>query len=68
MKTDACSSKAADFVPVDELEKLELKIARRADALSKQSAYDPQPALENWLQAESEILGDFARRGTLLDS
>jgi hypothetical protein len=50
-----------EFTPVDDLERLELKIAQRADDLSKGDGPDSPSALEHWLRAEREILGDFER-------
>jgi hypothetical protein len=40
----------------DELLKLQLRVARRADELSQENGREPQKDLEHWLQAEREVL------------
>lgn len=39
----------------DALFRVERKIARRADELSRQLGYDPGHALDHWRQAEQEV-------------
>jgi hypothetical protein len=46
------------FVPTDDLERLQLKIAQRADDISRETGFDPTNALENWRIAEREVLGE----------
>jgi len=40
----------------DELLKLQLRVARRADELSQQTGREQQKDLERWLEAEREVL------------
>jgi hypothetical protein len=56
---ESSSTEAFDFTPVDELERLELRIAQRADDLSRESGFDPIHACENWRKAEREVLGEL---------
>ncbi|HEX3729679.1 MAG TPA: DUF2934 domain-containing protein [Opitutaceae bacterium] len=46
---------AADF-PQDDLLRLEIKVAQRADELTERHGGLPGRDLEHWLQAEHEIL------------
>lgn len=59
MTTFAASASAAShepgFAPADDLDQLELRIARRADELNHRFG-QPGHDLEHWLQAEHEIL------------
>jgi hypothetical protein len=57
---DSSSAFAFDFTPVDELERLELRIAQRADDFSRESGFDPIHACENWRKAEREVWGELA--------
>jgi hypothetical protein len=59
MKPSVSVVQVTEFTPVDELERLQLRIAQRADDLSKTGSSSSGSALENWLQAEREILGDI---------
>ena len=44
----------------DELFEVERKIARRADALSRQFGSDPLRALDHWRMAEAEVWESLA--------
>lgn len=57
MKVESSAVEFASFVPADDLERLQLKIAQRADVISRESGFDPTNALENWRIAEREVLG-----------
>jgi len=45
------------IAPEDDLLKLEIHVARRADVLAQGSASDRGADLAHWLQAEREVLG-----------
>lgn len=47
------------FAPADDLDQLELRIARRADELNHRFG-QPGHDLEHWLQAEREIIASSA--------
>jgi hypothetical protein len=47
----------AAVAPDDDLLKLEIHVARRADVLAQGSASDRGADLAHWLQAECEVLG-----------
>jgi hypothetical protein len=51
--------KTAAFIP-DPLFELERKIARRADALTRERGCDPQHALERWREAEREVWDNYS--------
>jgi hypothetical protein len=53
--TSADSSREPGFAPVDDLDRLELRIARRADELNTCFGAHGRD-LEHWLQAEREII------------
>lgn len=61
MKTDSPAVEVTEFFPTDELERLELKIARRADDLSEHGAADPRHAIDHWCRAEREALEEVLR-------
>ncbi len=61
MNADSPSVDAPEFFPTDELERLELRIARRADDLSRLDAADPRHALDHWCRAEREALEEVLR-------
>lgn len=48
----------------DALFRVERKIARRADELSRQLGYDPGNALDHWRQAEREVWLDAEPSGS----
>jgi len=47
--------------PMDELSWLELRIARRADDLSRQQNFDWFDPIDNWRQAEREVWKDLVQ-------
>lgn len=49
------SSRETGFAPADDLDRLELRIARRADELNHRFGHHGHD-LEHWLQAEREII------------
>lgn len=51
------SSMNTPKLPKDELFRVELRIARRADELARLHGTDPAHALDPWRQAERELLG-----------
>jgi hypothetical protein len=57
MKFPAAAPFPRDEFPADELLRLELKIARRADELSRSAPPDPISDREHWVQAERDVLG-----------
>jgi hypothetical protein len=53
---------AFEFTPTDDLERLQLRIAQRADHFSRELGFDPIHALDNWRKAEREILAEMIER------
>ena len=51
----AASSPDSSFAPADDLDRLELRIAQRADELNDRFGHHGHD-LEHWLQAEREII------------
>jgi hypothetical protein len=58
MTTPQQDFEALDSASGDELGRLELRIARRADELSRQCSFDWFDPLDNWHQAEREVWGE----------
>jgi hypothetical protein len=62
MNTPESSEEAGLSLPLtDELGQWELRIAQRADQLAAQTERGRDHDLENWLQAEREVLAGLAR-------
>ncbi len=57
MNVESATGDSPTFVPGDDLERLQLKIAQRADDISREAGFDPTNALENWRIAEREVFG-----------
>ncbi|HEX2855235.1 MAG TPA: DUF2934 domain-containing protein [Opitutaceae bacterium] len=62
MNTPELSEETGIILPLtDELAQWELRIAQRADQLAAKTERGRNHDLENWLQAEREVMGDFAK-------
>jgi hypothetical protein len=59
MKAPADNNPDTAPLPEEELERLELRVARRADSLCRDSGGTMGSDLVHWLQAENEILGRY---------
>ena len=49
--------------PTDQLSQLEWRVARRADEIARARNLDAPLNLHCWLVAETEVWGEFNRRG-----
>ncbi len=65
MKPSEDTTPARQPFPEGELLSLELKIAKRADTLWMMAGQGRGSDLMHWLQAESEVLGQYLESGAL---